>query len=123
MGAYRLLPARTGPRGGLAPGALRRVREHILQRLSERIEIGELATLVGLSVCHFARAFKQSLGQPPHQFILRCRCTAAAELIQTTDRPLADISLAVGFSDQSHFTRTFSAITGESPGAFRRNHR
>ena len=60
-------------RGGLAPGALRRVREHIDQRLAEKIELHELAAIAGLSDCHFARAFKQSIGLPPHRLGRRDR--------------------------------------------------
>jgi transcriptional regulator GlxA family with amidase domain len=51
-------------RGGLAPGALRRVRDHIESTLSERIDLGALARMVGLSDCHFSRAFRQSVGVP-----------------------------------------------------------
>ena len=110
-------------RGGLAPGALRRVREHIDQQLAEKIELFELAAIAGLSACHFARAFKQSVGLPPHRYLMQRRVEAAADLIRDTEQALSDISLAAGFSDQSHFTRMFASVTGETPGAFRRRNR
>lgn len=110
-------------RGGLAPGALRRVREHIHQRLAERIELSELAEIAGLSDCHFARAFKQSIGVPPHRYLLQRRIEVAALLIESTDRPLSAIALDVGFSDQSHFTRMFSRLTKQTPREFRHQHR
>jgi transcriptional regulator GlxA family with amidase domain len=110
-------------RGGLAPGALRRVREHIESSLSERIELGELARITGLSECHFSRAFRQSVGVPPHRYVMTRRVEVAANLIEQTNRSLTDIALAVGFADHSHFTRTFARMKRETPGAYRRRHR
>ena len=108
-------------RGGLAPGALRRVREHIRSRLSERIELNELAAIAGLSDCHFSRAFKQSTGVPPHRYVMQRRIEAAAVMIERTDRPLSEIALEVGFSDQSHFTRMFSRLAHQTPRGYRRD--
>jgi AraC-like DNA-binding protein len=110
-------------RGGLPPRALRRVRDFVARRLAEKIELGQLAEIAGLSVCHFSRAFKQSMGLPPHRYLMRERVRAAALLIRTTDRPLVDISLEVGFSDQSHFTRCFSDVMRDTPRDYRRKHR
>lgn len=110
-------------RGGLAPGALRRVKEHVEALLFDRIEVGDLARLVALSECHFSRAFRQSMGVPPHRYILGRRIEAAARLIADSDRALSEIAVTVGFSDQSHFTRTFLRFTGETPSAFRHRNR
>lgn len=114
---------RLRPIGGLPAHALRRVREQIEARLGERIELRELASTAGLSECHFSRAFKQSTGLPPHRYLMLRRIVAAAELIENTARPMTEIALDVGFSDQSHFTRVFAAITGETPRAHRRRYR
>jgi AraC-like DNA-binding protein len=111
------------PSGGLAPGALRRVREHVEARLSERICLSELAAIARLSDCHFSRAFKQSVGVPPHRYIMTRRIAAATRLMQDSDRPLTEISQAVGFCDQSHFTRVFVDVMGETPRGFRWRHR
>jgi len=125
----RLVPAPPGmhppsaPRGGLAPGALRRVREHIHSRLSERIALNELAAIAGLSDCHFSRAFKHSVGIPPHRYVMQRRIEAAAVLIEQTDRPLSEIALEVGFSDQSHFTRMFSRLARQTPREYRHGRR
>ncbi len=109
--------------GGLAPGAMRRVLEHIKQNLSGRIELSGLARIAGLSQCHFARAFKQSVGAPPHRYVMSQRIEVAAGIIARTDAALSDVALEVGFCDQSHFTRLFSRALGESPRAYRRRHR
>jgi AraC-like DNA-binding protein len=118
-----LSPESAPPRGGLAPGALKRIREHVEKGLAEKINVCELAALVGLSESHFSRAFKQSVGQSPHRYLLLRRIAAAAELIEKTDRQLTEIALDAGFSDQCHFTRMFVRETGETPLTFRKRHR
>jgi AraC-like DNA-binding protein len=113
---------RCAARGGLAPGALRRVREVIETRLAQNFELGKLAAIAGLSDSHFSRAFKQSVGVPPYRYLVQRRIAVAMELIRQSRRSLTDIALEVGFCDQSHFTRMFSQLEGESPGAYRRRH-
>jgi AraC-like DNA-binding protein len=109
--------------GGLAPGALRRVREQIDRSLARKIDVRDLAAVASLSTSHFSRAFRASLGFPPHRYIMERRIDVAATLVRETSRPLTDIALEVGFADQSHFTRVFLHIKGEPPGVFRRRHR
>jgi transcriptional regulator GlxA family with amidase domain len=124
--SYARPPVSSVPRrllGGLAPGALRRVREYIEQHLDESIATDALARIARLSSGHFNRAFKQSTGESPHHYIIRKRIAMAKELLVQTNRALADIALDAGFADQSHFSRTYVAITGETPSACRRRHR
>jgi AraC-like DNA-binding protein len=110
-------------RGGLPPGVLRRVREYIDSHLSDDLELEQLALTAGLSLHHFARAFKTSVGVPPHQFVLQRRLSLARDLLTSTDCPIADIAIAAGFSDQSHLARHFRQSFAVSPIAFRRSHR
>src|ERR1700730_2567149 len=60
-------------RGGLPPRALQRVRQYVDAHLNEKIRIHSLANVAGLSIYHFARAFKQSEGLTPHDYVVRCR--------------------------------------------------
>jgi transcriptional regulator of acetoin/glycerol metabolism/AraC-like DNA-binding protein len=110
-------------RGGLAPGALRRVTEYIDSHLSEDVALESLAAHAGLSTYHFARAFKQSVGMPPHRYLLQQRVKKAAELLKQTEQPLTAIAQSLGFADQSHFSRSFHWLVGLAPGEFRRSHR
>ncbi len=110
-------------RGGLAPGALRRVREHIEQNLTGELRGEELASIASLSVAHFNRAFRQSTGRSPHRYVMERRVAVASELVRTTTRALAEVALEAGFSDQSHFSRIYAALTGETPSAYRRRYR
>jgi AraC-like DNA-binding protein len=74
----------------------------------------------GTSVAHFSRAFKRSVGLPPHRYLLHRRIAMATRLLGEGERSLTDIALSLGFSDQSLFTRQFAALTGMTPGAARR---
>ncbi|HEX4185165.1 MAG TPA: helix-turn-helix domain-containing protein [Stellaceae bacterium] len=106
-------------RGGLPPGAMRRVREHVEVHLSESMDLAELAAIAGLSLFHFARAFKQSAGVTPHHYLVRRRIERAQEMLARSELPLSEIALATGFSDQSHLARHFRQMLGMTPGQFR----
>jgi transcriptional regulator of acetoin/glycerol metabolism len=108
-------------RGGLPPQALRRAQEFIEAHIDENITLTRLAEVTGLSLFHFARAFKQSEGVTPHAYLLQRRVARAQKLLTGTDLPLSKIALATGFSDQSHLARHFRAQIGVAPGAFRRS--
>ena len=110
-------------RGGLAPWQVRGAREFIDANLDGDPSIAQLASECRLSSSHFARAFKQTMGMPPHRWLTKRRVERAKQLLQKTDSQLADIALACGFADQSHFARVFSQSEGRSPGMWRRLHR
>lgn len=113
-------PAAAEPiRGGLPPGLTRRIREYIESHLDENISLEALASTAGLSVHHFARAFRQTVGVPPHEYLLRQRVDRARQMLNQTDLPLSEIALSVGFSDHSHFARHFRRLTGTTPSAAR----
>lgn len=109
-------------RGGLAPWQERRAKEMLRANLSGDLSLPDLANACRLSSGHFSRAFKQTVGCPPHQWLLHQRIERAKELILSTDDPLCAIALDTGFADQSHFTRVFSQRVKASPAAWRRDH-
>lgn len=111
--------ATRGGGGGLPPAVTRRVREYVDAHLDEHIGLEVLAATAGLSVHHFAHAFRQSVGEPPHSYVLRRRIERAREMLTATDEPLSQIALAVGFSDHSHFARQFRRLVGVTPSAAR----
>ncbi|QDE38359.1 helix-turn-helix transcriptional regulator [Luteibacter pinisoli] len=116
-------PVRDDPgmvRGGLAHWQERRALAFMEQRLDQSFPVSDVADACGLSVNHFSRAFRRSLGKPPHRWLLDRRIARARELLQTTSLSLADIALACGFAEQSHFTRVFARLVGMPPGAWRR---
>lgn len=105
-------------RGGLSPKTLRRVQDHIAANLGQKITNQALAQVANLSPSHFARAFKDSQGVAPHQYILERRVKRAQELL-AADLSLSEIAFEVGFSDQSHLTRWFREFVGVTPGSYR----
>lgn len=109
------------PHGALAPWQLRRVTDFIDAHVSASISLNSLAELTGLSVSRFGRGFRAATGMSPHQWLLNARVQRAQALLLHDDLPLADIALAAGFSEQSHFNRTFRRLTGSTPGRWRRD--
>ena len=110
-------------RGGLPPRLTHHIREYIDSHLSENISLDRMAEMAGLSVFHFARAFRRSFGTPPHSYQLRRRIEHAHHLLRQTELALSEIALSTGFSDQSHFARHFRRLTGMTPSAARWNQR
>jgi len=102
-------------RGGLSPAVTRRVCDYIEGHLDEKIRLDGMAALAGLSTDHFARAFHQSVGAPPHKYLLARRLAQVEHMLRETHASLSEIALATGFSDQSHLTRHFRRWAGMSP--------
>jgi AraC family transcriptional regulator len=116
-GAVRAQPVRA--RGGLSAFARRRVLEIIHARLDARLTVEMLAHEAGLSPAHFARAFKETIGQAPHQYLLSLRLEHARHLVEIPGANLSNIAQRAGFADQAHFTRLFKRAYGITPGALR----
>jgi AraC-like DNA-binding protein len=106
-------------RGGLSPWRIRKAINHIEAHLDRPIVNGTLAEIVRLNSCHFCRAFRISFGVPPHEYIIRRRIERAQGLMLSTDASLSQIALDCGLADQSHLSRLFRRIVGESPRAWR----
>ena len=106
--------------GGLAPWQESRAKEFIATNLSKPISLQDVAGECGLSLAHFSRAFKTSVGMTPHGWLQTRRIALAKDLLLASQLDLAHIALDCGFADQSHFTRIFSRLSGAGPGAWRR---
>jgi transcriptional regulator of acetoin/glycerol metabolism len=106
-------------RGGLPPRSLRRVHEYVESHLKENISLETLAGTSGLSIYHFARAFKRSQGVTPHHYLLQRRIQRASQLLTSSDLSMSEIAFATGFSDQSHFARRFRELVGVPPSTFK----
>ena len=96
-----------------------RVLAHIRAHLEGTITVEALAREAGMSPSHFARVFKETLGSTPMQYVLAYRVEQAIKMMADPTRPLGDVALACGFSDQAHFSRSFKQVTGQTPRAFR----
>jgi AraC family transcriptional regulator len=109
-------------RGGLAAWQKHRAVEMLRANLHGQISLAQVAAECRLSVSHFVRAFKQTLGQPPYRWLMEQRIDAAKGLLRTSRLPVADIALRCGFTDQACFIRAFRRTTQTTPGDWRRTH-
>jgi AraC family transcriptional regulator len=106
-------------RGGFAAWQSRRLAAHVDANLSGKIVIKDLAASLDMSVGHFCRAFKRTFGTPACIWIRHRRIELAQGLMLTTGASLSEIALSCGMSDQSHFTRSFRRMVGQTPSSWR----
>jgi AraC-like DNA-binding protein len=123
LGQHQVAEPLARSRGGLPPVVTQRICAYIESHLDQKIELEALAAMAGLSTHHFARAFHQSVGMPPHSYLLSRRLERAEAMLHETVLPLSEIAMATGFSDQSHLARHFRRRTGMSPRLARWNAR
>lgn len=105
--------------GGLPKRKLKQVLDYMNEHLSEELAMKAIADQIGISQSHFFRLFRQSTGLSPHQYRLQQRVKRAKELLLRSDLSIADVSVAVGFYDQSHLTRHMRRLLGVSPKQLR----
>ena len=105
--------------GGLAPLALKRVREYVAAHLASGIRLQQLASVAGLSPYHFARAFKTSTGLSPNSFVLHCRIAEAKRLLSASSLPIGEIARRTGFNGPGQLSTRFRAMSGTTPSAYR----
>jgi AraC family transcriptional regulator len=118
--AVRHRPVRIS-RGGLGPARLRRITDLVHSRLEDELGLDELAQSVGLSTAHFARMFRKSTGETPHQFVLRQRLERAKAMLRAPDARILDVAVACGFKTQQHFAQVFRDVCGASPTRYRQD--
>jgi transcriptional regulator GlxA family with amidase domain len=102
---------------------LLRAKDRIDAASHEAWPVTRLARVSGISPAHFARAYKDAFGVPPHRYLLTRRIERAAALLRETDLPITEIAFATGWNSLGTFGRTFRDITGENPGELRARER
>src|SRR5580765_2213934 len=108
-------------RGGLGSARLRRIKELIQAKMEDDLSLDEMAQSVGLSTAHFARMFRKSTGESPHQFVLRQRLERAKAMLRAPDGRVLDVAVACGFKTQQHFAQVFRDVCGVSPTGYRQD--
>ena len=107
-------------RGGLAAWQKMKVADYIEEHLDEEISLSDLAIITRLSPFHFARAFKQSFGEPPHRYHMARRMERAKALLKLPALTVTEVGLTLGFSELSSFTTAFRRCAGTTPSDYRR---
>jgi AraC family transcriptional regulator len=110
---------RTSEGVGNYPRWLGRVVDKISAEYASRVTLDQLSGEAGVHPVHLSRVFRRWMGQGIGEYVHRLRIRAACEQMIQSEVPIAEIGLAVGFADQSHFTRSFRRVTGMSPARFR----
>lgn len=105
--------------GKLSRAQLRPVLETIEARIDEPLRSSDLASVIGMSLFHFARIFKAQLGETPARYVRRRRLERALELIKGSSRPLAEIAYVTGFSSQAQMSNAVTTATELTPRALR----
>jgi AraC family transcriptional regulator len=103
----------------LTPRQIRVVTDLIRASYNTPHTVESLAAAVQLSPFHFARAFRNTIGLTPAEFVRRERIARAAELLQQTNLPVQEIAQRTGFASHAHFTQVFRKSMGASPADFR----
>ncbi len=107
----------------LSPWQLKVSTNFVRDNLAREILLTDLAAAVRLSPFHFARAFKNSTGVPPHRYQTLQRMELARKLLETTGLSIAEIGAQVGYEDPSYFARSFAKEVGMAPSRFRQEWR
>jgi AraC family transcriptional regulator len=108
---------------GRPPLWLRGVIDYLQAHILDPPDLATLTGIAGVAPSYLVRAFRRHQGQSLSSYMRRLRLDWAAERLAATDAPVAEIALAAGFADQSHFTRVFGRHLGTPPATFRRSTR
>jgi AraC family transcriptional regulator len=108
-------------KGGLGSARLRRIKEFVHAKMEDDLSLDEMAQSVGLSTAHFARMFRKSTGETPHQFVLRQRIERAKAMLRAPDARVLDVAVACGFKTQQHFAQVFRNVSRVSPTEYRQD--
>jgi AraC-like DNA-binding protein len=90
-------------------------------KMEDDLALDEMAESVGLSTAHFARMFRKSTGESPHQFVLRQRIERAKTMLRAPDVRVLDVAVACGFKTQQHFAQVFRDACKVSPTEYRQD--
>jgi AraC-like DNA-binding protein len=102
---------------------LRPVLQCIGENCGRTIQVGDAARMCGMSETYFMNSFKQVTGVSFMKYLNQSRIQLAQNLLVSTDRSIADISLDAGYCDQSYFGAVFRKLAGTTPAAYRRRYR
>lgn len=94
--------------------------EHNYQR---EISVEELADVCKLNRSYFSKLFRENMGCPPQEFLIRLRLSKAAEQMQSTKASIGDISAACGYPNQLHFSQAFKKRYGVPPREWRKENK
>jgi AraC family transcriptional regulator len=107
--------------GRMAGARLRRVLAHIEDNLEKDLSLSDIASVAQLSLSHFKSSFREAMGLPVHQYVIRRRVEHAKKLLREGKLSISQVALEAGFAHQSHLARHLRRLAGVSPRTMRRS--
>jgi AraC-like DNA-binding protein/ligand-binding sensor domain-containing protein len=99
---------------------LERVMSYLEEHLSDSdIGVGDMAAAAATSRSGLQRKLKQTMGITPQDLLREARIKRACQLLRTSNKTVAEVAYACGFSDPKYFSRSFKQSTGQSPTEFK----
>ncbi|MDF2922624.1 MAG: AraC family transcriptional regulator [Paenibacillaceae bacterium] len=95
--------------------AIEHTQDYMTRNYREQLTLENLAYMAGLSVSHYSRLFKKSIGYSPIEYLTHLRIDRAKEMLALSDYRLKAIAQSVGYADEFYFSRIFKKIEGISP--------
>ncbi|WP_421803278.1 helix-turn-helix domain-containing protein [Flagellimonas sp.] len=105
---------------GLTPFQIHKIHRYVRKHIDRPVLTSELAKVVELSIHYFIRVFKRTMGETPHQFVMRLKLEEAKKLLISTDESVIQVGLGVGCENPSHFSQLFKSNFGIPPLKFRK---
>ena len=99
---------------------LRRAKDLMDREYERPLDVAQVAAAAHMSDAHFTRAFRREYGETPGVYLMTRRIERAKTLLRTTDMPVTEICLEVGFRSLGSFSAKFSDVVGASPSEYRR---
>ena len=103
----------------LSQHKLRLAMGYIEAHIGDDLTLHDIAAVLAMSSGHFAHAFRQTVGMPPHRYVLCRRMERAKSLLRSSDLPITQIAQQIGFSSPSSFSFLFHRATGVTPRSYR----
>ena len=104
---------------GKNSGFMKKAIAFLVKNYPSPITLQDAAEEVHLNPSYFSSLFRRTTGLPFRSYLNKVRIEEAKRLLSSTDYPLLDIAIAVGFEDPSYFTKVFKKYTGVPPSQFR----
>lgn len=117
------IPLSMGESGQSQQPDLDVIHNFMRDHLDERVSLGQLADLTGLSATHFATRYRELTGVSPIQHFLHLKVEQACQMLDTTDHSFTQISSQLGYDDNYYFSRLFKKVMGLSPTDYRHTSR
>jgi len=103
-----------------APRWLRQAKELLHDQCCQSVTITDIASTVGVHPIHLSRTFRRFFHCTAGEYQRRCRTEKGSELLRSGEKSIAQVAIDAGFTDQSHFSKSFRQMMGTTPGQYRR---